>query len=63
MCSGKPVIKETRILVSEILNQFSAGENFESLKKGYPGITDEDLRAVLTFAADTVNNVEIEELI
>jgi uncharacterized protein (DUF433 family) len=62
ICSGKPVIKGTRILVSELLSQFSAGESFESLKKGYPGLLDDDLRAALAFAAATVNNVEIEEL-
>jgi len=62
ICSGKPVIKGTRILVSEILSQISAGESFESLKKGFPGITEEDIRAALAFAAATVNNVEIEEL-
>ncbi len=63
ICSGKPVIKGTRILVSEILTQLSAGESFESLIKGFPGITVEDLQTVLSFAAATVNNVELEELV
>ena len=63
ICSGKPVIKGTRILVSEILTQLSVGESFESLIKGFPGITVEDLQTVLSFAAATVNNVELEELV
>ena len=63
ICSGKPVIKGTRILVSEILTQLSAGESFGSLTKGFPGITVEDLQAVLSFAASTINSVELEELV
>lgn len=62
ICSGKPVIKGTRVIVSDLLIQLAAGETFEDMKKGYPGIKDEDIRAALEFAAATLNNVEIEEL-
>ena len=62
ICSGKPVIKGTRIIVSDLLIQLATGETFASLKKGYPGLTDEDIQATLEFAAATINNVEVEEL-
>lgn len=62
ICSGKPVIKGTRIIVSSLIAQLAAGETFEDLKRGYPGLNDEDIRAALNFAAATLNNVEIEEL-
>lgn len=62
ICSGKPVIKGTRIIVSDLLIQLAGGESFEDIKKGYPGIKDEDIQAALEFAAATLNNVEIEEL-
>ncbi|MBI3194705.1 MAG: DUF433 domain-containing protein [Ignavibacteriae bacterium] len=62
ICSGKPVIKNTRILVSDLLSQFAQGETFESLKRGYPGLTDNDIQAAIEFAVDTLNNVEVAEL-
>jgi uncharacterized protein (DUF433 family) len=55
ICSGKPVIKGTRILVTELLNQLAAGETFERLKHGYPGLTDDDIRATLKFVRATTN--------
>jgi uncharacterized protein (DUF433 family) len=62
ICSGKPVIKGTRITVSSLISQLAAGETFETLKKGYPGLTDDDIRAALQYAAATLDNVEVEEL-
>ena len=62
ICSGKPVIKGTRIIVSDLLIQLASGETFDSLKKGYPSLTDKDIQATLEFAAATINNVEVEEL-
>lgn len=62
VCSGKPVIKGTRIIVSDLLLQLAAGETHESLMRGYPGLTEEDIHAALEFAAATLNNVEVEEL-
>ncbi len=62
ICSGKPVIKGTRILVSGLINQLAAGESIDDLKRGYPGLTDEDIRAALAYAASTLENVELEEL-
>lgn len=62
ICSGKPVIKGTRIIISGLISQLAAGESFEALKNGYPGLSDEDIKAALQFAAATLNNVEVEEL-
>jgi uncharacterized protein (DUF433 family) len=62
ICSGKPVIKGTRIMVSSLISQLAAGETAEGLKKGYPGLTDADIRAALDFAVATLDNVEVEEL-
>ena len=50
ICSGKPVIRGTRILVTSILSQIGAGESFESIRRGFPGLTDEDIRAAVEFA-------------
>ncbi len=51
ICSGKPCIKGTRIPVHIILDLLAAGENFESIKKAYPNITDEDIRACLNYSS------------
>lgn len=51
ICSGKSCIKGTRIPVHIILDLLAAGENFEGIKKAYPNITDEDIRACLNYAS------------
>ena len=60
--SGKPVIKGTRIIVSDLLSQLAKGETSNDLKHGYPGLTDDDIRAALEYAAATLNNVEVDDL-
>jgi len=51
ICSGKPCIKGTRIPVHIILDLLAAGESFDGIKKAYPNITDEDIRACLLYAS------------
>lgn len=34
ICSGKPIIRGTRILVTSILSQLAAGEPFEKMGRG-----------------------------
>lgn len=51
ICNGKPCIKGTRIPVHIILDLLSAGEDFEEIKKAYPNINDEDIRACLSYAS------------
>jgi uncharacterized protein (DUF433 family) len=62
ICSGKPVIRGTRILVTSILSQLAAGESFEAIRKGFPGLTDDDVRAALEFAKDSVESTELAGL-
>jgi len=51
ICSGKPCIKGTRIPVHIILDLLAAGEDYAGIKKAYPNITDEDIRACLYYAS------------
>lgn len=51
VCSGKPCVKGTRIPVHIILDLLAVGESFEGIKKAYPNITDEDIKACLNYAA------------
>jgi uncharacterized protein (DUF433 family) len=52
---GKPVTKGTRIPVSLTLNLLANGADNAEIKSDYPGLTDEDIKAAITFAADCVD--------
>jgi len=51
VCSGKACIKGTRIPVHIVLDLLAAGENFDGIKRAYPNITDDDIKACLNYAA------------
>lgn len=62
VCSGKPVIKGTRIPISIILEQLAEGETWESFLDGYPELTKEDIQASLQYAGVFIDHVELEAL-
>ena len=62
ICSGKPVIRGTRILVTSILSQLAAGESFEKIRQGFPGLTDEDIRSAIEYAKESVEATELAAL-
>jgi len=51
ICHGKPVIKGTRVLVSNILSSLACGETEQEILEDYPNITREDIMAALEFGA------------
>lgn len=52
ICHGKPVIKNTRVLVSNILADLAIGLTFDEIIKNYPNITVEDVKAALQFGSE-----------
>lgn len=50
---GKPALKGTRLSVEFVLELLAAGWGTESLRANYPNLTDERIRAVLAYAAET----------
>jgi uncharacterized protein (DUF433 family) len=48
---GKPVIKGTRLTVELIVEKLAYGATAETLKKDYPFLTKDDIRAALLYAA------------
>ncbi len=50
VCHGKPVVRGTRVLVSQILGALSGGDSIEDVLADYPSISSEDLSAVFAFA-------------
>jgi uncharacterized protein (DUF433 family) len=54
---GKPVICGTRVPVARIVGGLAGGMTFEEIQKEY-GITPEDIRAALEFAAEIIEQEE-----
>lgn len=50
ICHGKPRIKGTRIFISIILDWLTEGASFEEVIDAYPGLTYEDIKAVLNYS-------------
>ncbi len=50
--SGKPIIKGTRMTVTDVLEYLASGMTHAEILKDFPYITEEDIRACLAFAAD-----------
>jgi uncharacterized protein (DUF433 family) len=50
--SGKPVIRGTRITVSDILEYLAGGMSQEEVLQDFPDLMAEDVRAALAFAAE-----------
>lgn len=55
ICHGKPVIRGTRVLVSNILGALASSQTFEELIEDYPNITKEDILAALSFGSKLSN--------
>jgi uncharacterized protein (DUF433 family) len=51
ICHGKPVIRDTRVLVSTILSALSGGDSVEIVLEDYPNITRQDVEAALEFGS------------
>ena len=62
VCHGKPCIKGTRIMVSIVLDYLKAGETSEEIRRQYPTLTEEDVRAALAYAAWLAHEEEQQPL-
>jgi len=52
---GEPCIRGTRIPVSTILGSLADGMTATEIRKAYPQLTDEDIRAALAYAAELMH--------
>lgn len=55
ICHGKPVIKGTRVLVSNILSYLANGSSFEEIIEDFPPITKEDILEAISFGSHLSN--------
>ncbi len=56
--SGKPCIRCTRMTVLDVLEYLAGGMTYDEILADFPNLTEEDIRACLTFAADRVRELE-----
>ncbi len=59
VCHGKPCIKGTRIMVSNLLNLMAHGATVEEILAGYPQLTREDVQAALAYAEAVIEDEDI----
>ena len=50
--SGKPTIRGMRITVYDVLSYLAAGMSIQEILADFPYLTEEDIRACLSFAAE-----------
>ena len=62
VCHGKPCIRGTRIMVSVILDCLKAGESVQEILRQYPGLSEDDIRAALAYAAWLAHEEEARPL-
>ena len=56
---GKPVIKGTRLPVEIIVEKVAYGATIDDLRKDYPFLKEDDIRAALLYAAKRIANEEV----
>jgi uncharacterized protein (DUF433 family) len=59
ICSGKPVIRGTRILVRNILGMVAGGYTVDRILESFPDLTREDVNAALEYAARVVDEEQM----
>lgn len=52
VCHGKACIKDTRIMVSVILDNLAEGVSEAEILKSYPSLTLDDIKAAIAYAAE-----------
>ena len=55
-CNGKPVIKETRIPVSVVLERLAAHESWEAILSAYPELKKEDIQEAILYARSSLDH-------
>jgi uncharacterized protein (DUF433 family) len=51
VCGGQPTLRGTRVLVRTVLGFLAHGEPTERILSEFPSLTEDDVRAVIAFAA------------
>jgi uncharacterized protein (DUF433 family) len=56
ICSGKPVMREVRIMARSILGMFAGGDDMNRIIASYPELTPQGVSAAVEYAARAVDS-------
>ena len=56
---GKPCVRNTRITVFDVLGWLASGMSKTEILKDFPELTEEDISACLSYAADKERKIRI----
>lgn len=59
ICSGKPCIRGTRIMVKNLLGMIAGGYAVEQILTAYPELTREDVAAALDYATRVIDEEKV----
>ncbi|HYG74772.1 MAG TPA: DUF433 domain-containing protein [Planctomycetota bacterium] len=51
VCGGEPVVKGTRVTLRTVLATLAEGATIEQILKDFPSLKEDDVRAIIAFAA------------
>lgn len=60
---GKPIVEGTRLSVEHILGLLASGMSNQEIIESYPILSEESIRAVLSYAARAFNNEIIIDVV
>lgn len=62
VCAGEPVIRGTRVTLRTVLASLAEGATVEEILADFPTLTEQDVRAVIAFAAvSTEEDLPVQE--
>ena len=59
ICSGKPTIRGTRIVVKNILGMVAGGYTMARIIDAYPELTNNDVTAALEYASQVIDEKKV----
>ena len=59
ICSGKPCITGTRIMVKNILGMFAGGYTVARILEAYPQLCNDDILAAVQYATQVIDEEKI----
>lgn len=59
ICSGKPVIRGTRIMVKNILGMVAGGYDVSRILSAYPELSADDISSALEYASEVVDEEKV----
>ena len=59
VCSGKPCIRGTRIMVKNILGMIAGGYTIERVLEAYQELTREDVMEALNYASQVIDEEKV----